>query len=391
MRARNYYFRAVSLHRNFLARERFLELPTSHTVPFTWLFQHGNETIKLRAAQDFASPGQVSQETLDGLGDAILHAKSTQAIAKRQKDNGTWGGNMLALAPSAKDGVKEIGTIPQHRRLVQIGLPRGTRPFKLSERVLFRLLSRDDDPALLFEHAKFAKEGPLAIEWVRDHFREAATAALAEAGYQEDPRIRGAAHKIASAVSAFLRSPLAEKPFTRVASKTILDPEAHPPSWYSVAMIAAMPNIQRERAGFTERLGQYLALPAPKKEFALMVGKKTFKSDHLILGDPIEADSKGNAKDIPLALYTIELLARLGALHTSAVATRVLARLLSECDDNGIWQPKALKSAPKPVHKITYHWYPLHPETKQPESKVIDVTYRLAQISKILGHSLQIV
>ena len=331
----------------------------------------------------------VSQETLDALGEVILNAKATQAIVKRQKDTGVWGGNLLALAPSAKDGIKEIGTIPQHRRLLQIGVPRGARPFKLAERILFRLLSRDEDPALQFEYSKLAKEGSTAIEWGREQFREAATAALAEAGYQEDPRIRGAAHQVASSVSQFLRSPLAEKPFTRVASKTVLDPEAHPPNWYSVAMIASLPNLQRERAGFTERLGQYLALPAPKREYAILVGKKTLKPENLLLGDPIEADSKGNAKDIPLALYTIELLARLGALHTAPVATKVLGRLLSECDEHGVWQPKGIKALPKATHKITYHWYPLHPETKAPESRVVDVTFRLAVISKLLGRTLE--
>ena len=366
-----------------------MELPTHHRIPLGWLLQHGNETVKLRSYQEFAAPGAATAEVLDSLALTVQHSKTVQALAKKQKDNGLWGGNLLALAPSVKDGIKDIGTLAQHRRLIQIGYPRSGRPFKLAERIFFRLLSRDDDPVLLFENQKLAKEGPAAIESIREHYREAATAALAEAGYQEDPRIRGAAHKVASNVSQFLRSPLAEKPFVKSAGKVILSPEAHPPTWYSVAMIAALPNLQRERAGFTERLGQYLAKSAPKKAFALMVGKKVVKSDHLLLGDPIDADTKGNAKDIPLALYTIELLARLGALHTAPVATKVLTRLLSECDQHGVWLPKGLKVQPKPTHKITYHWYPLHPESKEPESRSVDVTFRLALIAKLLGWQLE--
>jgi hypothetical protein len=338
-----------------------------------------------------APPGAATPETIAALSNQVAEAKTTQAIVKKQKDSGIWGGNLLCLAPSAKDGIKDIGTVPQHRRLIQIGYPRSGRPFKLAERIFFRLLSRDEDPALLFELQKVGKESQAAAEWVREHFREAATAALAEAGFAEDPRIRGAAHKIATNVSQFLRSPLADKPFARSGAKTILDPEAHPPTWYSVAMIAALPNLQRERAGFTERLGQYLAQPIPKKAFAMMVGKKAVKPDFLLLGDPIEADSKGVAKDIPLALYFIELLARIGALHTAPVATKVLQRLLSECDERGVWAPKALKAAPKPINKITYHWYPLHPETKAPESRSVDVTFRLAQIAKLLGWPVEYV
>jgi hypothetical protein len=215
--------------------------------------------------------------------------------------------------------------------------------------------------------------------------REAAAAALAEAGYGEDPRLRGAGHKIASAISQFLRSPLAEKPFLKSGKQMALHPEAHPPSWYSVAMLASMPNLQRERAGFTERLGRYLAEPAPKKAFVIQVGKKTVKPQHLILGDPIEADAKGIPKDIPLALHYIELMARMGALEWAPVATRVLARLVKDLDDNGIWSPKNLRSLPKAGNKITHHYYPLCDDSKTTEGREADITFRLALIGKALG------
>jgi hypothetical protein len=251
--------------------------------------------------------------------------------------------------------------------------------------VLFRLLSRDEDPALLFEHAKASGSEPAMVPFIREAFREAAAAALAEAGHHEDPRLRGAAHKIANAVSAFLRSPLAEKPFVKAAKHTALHPDAHPPTWYSVAMIAQMPSLQRERAGFTERLGHYLAQPAPKKEFVVVLGKKSLKPQHLLLGDPIEADSKGVAKDLPLALHYIEMLARMGALQWAPVATKVLARLMKDFDDQGVWAPKGLRGAPKALNKITYHWYPLQTDEKAAESRAVDVTFRVAVIAKLLG------
>ena len=331
----------------------------------------------------------VTAEDIQADEDSVLDSKPVQAVIKKQKDNGVWGGNLLALAASAKDGIKDVGTIPQYRRLLQLGVPRSARAYKLTERVLFRLLSRDEDPFLQFEFAKLSKDSAAAMELAREHMREAASAALAEAGYIEDPRVRGAAHKIATSVSAFLRSPLAEKPFVRSGAKTILHPEAHPPTWYSVAMIAAMPNLQRERAGFTERLGQYLGTPMSKKTFVWQVGKRVLKPELLLLGDPIEADAKGNAKDIPLALHFIELLARISALHTNPVATRVLARLMSECDDEGVWRPKALKAAPRTTHKVTHHCYPLQVESKQVDSRLVDVTFRLALIARLLGWPLE--
>ncbi len=366
-----------------------LELPNHHRVPLSWLVSHAGDCVRYRTYTELAPSGYSTAEVIAAARQAVTQSKAGLAVVKKQKDNGVWGGNLLGLVASSSQGIKDVGTIPQYRRLVQLGWPRDSRPFKLADRLLFRLLSRDEDPGLLFEFQKMVKSEPPAQEWARSVLREAASAALAEAGYLEDPRLRGSAHKIASAVSQFLRSPLAEKPFIRSGSTTVLHPEAYPPSWYSVAMVAAMPNLQRERAGFTERLGHYLAQPAPKKAFAIQVGKKTAKPQHLLLGDPIEADGKGVAKDLPLALHYIELLAQIGALHTAPVATKVLARLLKDCDEHGVWHPKNLRSLPRALNRISHHYFPLDPETKAVEARQVDVTFRLALIAKLLGWGLQ--
>jgi hypothetical protein len=365
-----------------------LELPTHHRIPLTWLLQNAGASIRYRTLTELAPPGYASPETVEAAHLAVTESKAALAVVKKQKDTGTWGGNLLGLAPSAAQGIKDVGTIPSYRRLLQLGWPRTGRPFKLADRVLFRLLSRDEDPSLLFEYGKLVKSDPEAAIWAREMIREAASTALVEAGFADDPRLRGAGHKIANAISVFLRSPVAEKPFVKAGKNLALHPEAHPPSWYSVAMIAAMPNLRRERAGFTERLGHYLAQPAPKRAFVIQVGKRTIKPQHLLLGDPIDADAKGMAKDVPLALHYIELLARMGALQWAPVATRVLGRLAKDCDELGVWSPKNLRSQPKAVDKITYHYYPLNLDAKTTEDREVDVTFRLAIIAKLLGWEL---
>jgi hypothetical protein len=365
-----------------------LELPNQHRIPVTWLLENAGPSIRFRTMTELAPPGFVTPEAREAAHLAVCESKAALAVVKKQKDTGTWGGNLLGLAPSVAQGVKDVGTIPNYRRLLQLEWPRSGRPFKLADRVLFRLLSRDEDPSLLFEMQRLVKTDPEAILWARENIREAASAALAEAGYAEDPRLRGAGHKIANSISQFLRSPTAEKPFVKSGKVLALHPEAHPPSWYSVAMIAAMPNLRRERAGFTERLGHYLAQPAPKKSFVIQVGKRSIKPQHLLLGDPIEADSKGYPKDPPLALHYIELLARMGALEWAPVATKVLARMLKDCEDSGVWRPKNLRSLPKALNRITYHYYPLHLEPKTAEGREADITFRLAVIAKLLSWSL---
>jgi hypothetical protein len=112
--------------------------------------------------RELSLPGTVQPDALSAAEEAVVHSKLVHTIIKKQKDTGTWGGNLMALAPSAKDGLKDVGTIPNYRRLVQLGYPQMGRPFKLADRLLFRLLSRDDDPSLQFEFAKYAKELPPA-------------------------------------------------------------------------------------------------------------------------------------------------------------------------------------------------------------------------------------
>ena len=61
---------------------------------------------------------------------AILDSKAALAVVKKQKDNGIWGGNLLGLASSAAQGIKDVGTIPQYRRLLQLEWPRTQPPFQ---------------------------------------------------------------------------------------------------------------------------------------------------------------------------------------------------------------------------------------------------------------------
>ena len=67
----------------------------------------------------------------------------------------------------------------------------------------------------------------------------------------------------------------------------------------------------------------------------------------------------------------------------------MLARLLSECDEQGVWRPKQLKALPRTTHRVTYHMYPLQAESKSADSRLVDVTFRLALIARLLGWPLE--
>lgn len=345
--------------------------------------------MRYRTLAELAPPGSVDQTVLAEALRAVVLSQPVSAVTTRQQETGLWGANFLAFGPSPRDEIEEAGTVAQYRRLVQLGVPRTTRPFRLADRVMFRTFSRDDDPLLLGEFADAADEEPRYAEWYRNQVREGAASALAEAGHEDDPRLRGAAHKIASAVSAFLRSPQSQDPFIKRAGGWQLTSELTPPSWWSLAMIAAMPSLQRERAGFIERLGQYLALPADSRSFMIGIGQRTWRPTHLVLGDPIELDSKGQPKDLPLALHFIDLLAAMRQLSAVPSASTLFSQLLTDIDAHGVWHPKNLRSQPKAASPVTYHSWPLSADDGELHSRQADITFRLARIAKQLGWVLE--
>jgi len=62
---------------------------------------------------------------------------------------------------------------------------------------------------------------------------------------------------------------------------------------------------------------------------------------------------------------------------------------MKDFDEQGVWAPKGLRSMPKALNKITYHWYPLQTDEKAADSRAVDVTFRVAVIAKLLNWELQ--
>ena len=367
-----------------------MEIPSTHTVPLSWLYEAASLPIQYRTLAEVVPESARDLERLASLREQILHYKEALAIVRKQKETGLWGGNLLAPAPSKAMGWNEVGTIFQYRRLLELGWPGDARPFRFADRFLFRLLSRDDDPALLVEFQRAAKTDPGLALWARSMGAQAAAAALARGAHQDDPRLRGAAHRIASDVSTYLRSDLAQKPFKKAHGKTVLDPLAYPPTVFSVETLAFMPAVQRERAGFLARLAAYFSPPTSRRSFFIQAGKKVFRPLFEVLGDPTHADAQGRVTDVPFAVYWLEMLTRLGIVRQVPSAARVLARLYSECDDDGIWTPKSLRTMPKSSNPVVSHYFPIEGPGKSPAQRQTDVTFRLALIAKLLGLPLNV-
>ena len=179
----------------------------------TWLLDHASNAIRYRAITDVARlSGEIAHEA------SVLAYAYTPALtlAVAQSRDGIWNGSMLEVPSSRAEHFERVGTISAFRRLLEYGWNKDAPPLLRTRRVLFRLLAEDNDPAYLFELAPRDDEDGNIAHRGRSILREAAASALAQAGYEGDPRLRGAASRILDRIDSFLRSPLSHKPWVRV-------------------------------------------------------------------------------------------------------------------------------------------------------------------------------
>jgi len=223
--------------------------------------------------------------------------------------------------------------------------------------------------------------------------REAAAAALAQAGYEGDPRLRGAARRIIERINTYLKSlPVnGMRPvWVRVGNRQVLPPEAAPPSVHAIMMLAFMPQFRSEYHEHVERLYQFLTQPLPRQESAQLVGTTPVMQPHFVLGDLLPHRNAVDA-DVPFALMWMELLARLGFLRRNDNWSRLFERFLDDRDRNGVWHPHKGLASPKSEHPVAWASYPLVEETAEGEDRWADVTFRLGLIARLSGRPIELI
>ena len=314
--------------------------------------------------------------------------KPALLLAVQQAPDGTWGGGMLAV-PSGKGGPFEgVGTIPAVRRLLEFGWNKDTPPLLHARRILFRLLAEDDDPSFLFELRRSGMDED-AVKRGRALLREAAAATLAQAGYEGDPRLRGAARRILNRMADYLRSPLAQKPFIRQGNQHMLAAEACPPSIFAVTMLAYMPLFRAEHHREMDAMYQHLTQPQPRQEAVQLCGKKVIPVPHLVLGDYLPHRNAVDG-DVPFALYWLELMARLGYLKRNENWTRLFDRFLEDRDRTGVWHPHKGMSPAASHNAYVWPTYPLETDMSG-DDRWTDITFRLGLIARLAGRTIEIV
>ena len=348
--------------------------------PVDWLLDHATPPIQYRACIDV-----MRMHPEEGLCTLPYASETALRIAVTQSLDGTWNERMLTL-PKSRTGVQGVGTIPAVRRLLEYGWDRESPTLANARRPLFRLLAEDSDPHFSYELRGNAQH-PEETRRGRQILREAAAATLAQAGYESDPRLRGAARRILERVDAYLESALSDKPWVRVGNQHVLSEVAAPPSVYVLTMLAYMPIFRSEHYPEMERLTAYLMQPKPAQAAVQLYGKSIINQPHLVMGDLLHNRNVAD-NDIPFALFWLETMARLGTLARNENWMKLFERLVSQRDSSGVWH--ARKGGPAPTTDSPYVWpiFPLE-ERVEGDARWSDVTFRIGLIARLLGWEIR--
>lgn len=354
--------------------------------PLGWLLSNAPTPLQYRAIVEVAKLPRSAMRDIEALPYAN---KRALLLATLQGVDGTWNRSMLGVPTARAEHFEGIGTIAAFRRLIEYGWDRESPPLALARRVLFRLLAEDEDPALLYELAPKGSRDEEVARANRVLLREAAAAALAQAGYEGDPRLRGAARRILERVSNYLRSPVSQRPWTRVGNRQVLAAEAAPPSVFTLLMVAHMPLFQSEYHEALHRIYRHLTQPLPRQESMQLVGDKIVARPYLVLGDMLPHRNAVDA-DIPFALFWLEMMARLGFLRRNEGWSKMFERFVDDRDREGVWHPHKGLATPRSTNPFMWPVFPLD-DAHEENSRWTDVTFRVGLIAKLSGRPIDLV
>lgn len=356
------------------------------TFPIGWLLDNASPPVQYRAIIDVAKLGGQVTPNISNLPYAYRPAVE---LAVQAAVDGVWNRSILSVPSQRAEHFEGVGTVPAYRRLTEYGWDKEAPPLVHTRRVLFRLLAEDADRAMLYELAPTklkVEEEFLLLQ--RQTLREAAGAALAGAGFEGDPRLRGLARRTIDRMAEFLRSPLAEKPWVRIGNRQVLHPDAYPPTIHMLHLLAHMPLCQSEHYEAMELLYNYLTRPLPRQESVQQIGTQLLPMPNLVLGDLLP-HRNAVEDDVPAALAWLELMARLGFLRRNDNWSKMYERFIDDCGRDGVWHPHKGLAMPKTSNPYVWPMFPLE-QVHGGEERWCDVTFRIGLIARLQGRPIEL-
>ena len=346
-----------------------------------WLMRESTGAVQYRAIVDLAK----LKPAVDAQQIALVQESAIRCAVSMDLD-GTWGGRLFPSAGAAP----HTATFSAFRHLLECGWDRDSPPLAVSRRFLFRLLAMDEEPTMLYELGDSVGANKELARRLRANIRVEAAALLAQAGYERDPRVRGAAIRATQRVMDYLRSPLAAKPWMRVGNKQVLAPDAAPPTMSFLRMAAFMPELRTEYHMGMELLGRHLMQPEPRQEPVQQIEGQLVPVPNAVLGDRLPHRNALEA-DLPAALHWLEIMVRLDVFRRHEPWVRMFERFVESADRFGVWHPMKGDAMPATTAPDLIGWFPLEDQSSEGERRWTDVTLRVSLIAQLIKRQLQLV
>ena len=255
-----------------------------------------------------------------------------------------------------------------------------------ARRILFRLLARMRIRVFVRVGAWAGPLDSRRYPHGRTMLREAAASALAQAGYESDPRLRGG-RRIVGRMSAYLRSPRPETWIRAGNHRCSLRSDAA--VLPRLVMLAFMPLFRSDTTSHGAALFQFLSQPMPRQTPARVFGDKIVPQPHLLMGDPLPHRNAADA-DVPWALTWLEIAARLGYFRRHEGWAKLYDRFLDDRDEHGVWHPHKGLAMPRSSNPLVWPSFPLELHHAG-EERWSDVTFRLGLIGRVSGRQINLV
>ena len=298
------------------------------TFPLDWVLAHAAAPIQYRSLTEVARLTAEESQQVSAL--PFTH-RPALLLAVQQSVDGTWSGGMLGIPSSRAEHFEGIGTIPAVRRLIEYGWHKDTPPLAPCASCALPAACRGRGPGVPVRAGRQARAGRGVGARGRALLREAAAATLAQAGYEGDPRLRGAARRIVTRMADYLRSPLAQKPFVRQGNQHMLAAEAAPPSIYTVMMLAYMPLFRAEHTGDGCAVHAPHAAAATTGSRAARAAARRRRCRISCSAIRFRIATRRTPMS-PFALFWLELMARLGFLKRNENWWKLFERFLDDRD-----------------------------------------------------------
>lgn len=374
-------------------------------LPLKWFAQYGRPAALYRVMGELLDEDQALDfDLLPSLNDLeveILNNPEALSLNASQTPEGRWGNALLPLRDYEGEG-EVISTYSAYCRLLDLGWSEENAAVRLTSRLFFHILSSaynsvegdensdDLDPERLSSNTSY-----------RELAREAAAAALAQAGYDTDPRLLGYAAKLIKKVDRFIQRVFGmdeSKPnyeqWVKIGSSHVLPADAAPPSVYMLQMLAHMPGIHTQYRAEMRRLIKYLARKphqhiidgaAPLQ----LLGKDIIEQPHLVTGDPLQVhyNMDGGLAE-RYELFWLEVLAKLGFLSQNPAWVKRYQRVIDACDPiDGVWngEYRVVESL-----KLPPGWVMDCLRVLDGVECEVDLNLRIALVGRYLGRELEV-